>query len=110
MLWRIVKKCAYFIIVHTQGEHVESCHLEHPHQPAVLHWHPTKPVLALGWENGDVVLLTHPSGDQTPLPSTHPACITLVEWSSSGSRLVTGDQVSDVQWLFTNCIAYMIIT
>ncbi|XP_041671340.1 intraflagellar transport protein 140 homolog [Cheilinus undulatus] len=75
-----------------QGEYVESCHLEHPQQPTVLCWHPTKPVLALGWENGEVVLLTHPSGDQTVLPSTHTVCITLLEWSSSGSRLVTGDQ------------------
>ncbi|XP_040922911.1 intraflagellar transport protein 140 homolog [Toxotes jaculatrix] len=75
-----------------QGEYVESCHVERQHQPTVLRWHPTKPVLALGWENGEVVLLTHPSGDQTVLPSTHTACITLLEWSSSGSRLVTGDQ------------------
>lgn len=77
-----------------QGEYVESCHLERPHQPTVLHWHPTKAVLALGWENGDVVLLPHPSGDQTVLPSPHKACISLLEWSSSGTRLVTGDQVS----------------
>ncbi|KAM6964373.1 intraflagellar transport protein 140 homolog isoform 2-T2 [Tautogolabrus adspersus] len=74
-----------------QGEYVESCHLERPYLPTVLRWHPTKPVLALGWENGEVVLLTHPSGDQTVLPSTHTDCITLLEWSSSGSRLVTGD-------------------
>ncbi|XP_061911877.1 intraflagellar transport protein 140 homolog [Entelurus aequoreus] len=75
-----------------QGEHVESCHIERPHQPTTLCWHPVKPVLALGWENGEVILLVHPSGDQTVLPSTHTAHITLVEWSSSGSRLVTGDQ------------------
>ncbi|XP_075890571.1 intraflagellar transport protein 140 homolog [Nelusetta ayraudi] len=75
-----------------QGEHVESCHIERPHQPTVLCWHPTKPVLVLGWENGDALLLTHPSGDQTALSSTHSVCITLLEWSSSGSRLVTGDQ------------------
>ncbi|XP_028989874.1 intraflagellar transport protein 140 homolog [Betta splendens] len=74
-----------------QGEYVENCHLERPHQPTVLRWHPTKPVLALGWENGEVVLMTHPSGDLTVLPSTHTASITLLEWSSSGSRLVTGD-------------------
>lgn len=98
---------AYFIPVHMQGEHVESCHLERPHQPTVLRWHPTKPVLALGWENGEVVLLTHPSGDQTVLPSTHTACITLLEWSSSGSRLVTGDQVSVLQWLFTKTFLHI---
>ncbi|XP_042254080.1 intraflagellar transport protein 140 homolog [Thunnus maccoyii] len=75
-----------------QGEYVESCHVERPYQPTVLRWHPTKPVLALGWENGEVLLLTHPSGDQTVLPNAHTASITLLEWSSSGSRLVTGDQ------------------
>ncbi|XP_053197931.1 intraflagellar transport protein 140 homolog isoform X3 [Scomber japonicus] len=76
-----------------QGEYVESCHIERPYQSKVLRWHPTKPVLALGWENGEVMVLTHPSGDQTVLPSTHTACITLLEWSSSGGRLVIGDQV-----------------
>lgn len=88
-----VSKLLFYLII-MQGEHVESCHLERPHQPTVLCWHPTKPVLALGWENGDALLLTHPSGDQTALSSTHCVCITLLEWSSSGSRLVTGDQVS----------------
>uniref|UniRef100_A0A3B4T706 IFT140 first beta-propeller domain-containing protein n=1 Tax=Seriola dumerili TaxID=41447 RepID=A0A3B4T706_SERDU len=63
-----------------QGEYVESCHVERPYQPTVLRWHPTKPVLALGWEKGEVVLLTYPSGDQTVLPSTHTAYITLLEW------------------------------
>lgn len=77
-----------------QGEYVESCHLERPHPPTVLRWHPLKPVLALGWENGEVVLLIHPVGHQTVLPIAHTACITLLEWSGSGSRLVTGDQVS----------------
>ncbi|XP_074520074.1 intraflagellar transport protein 140 homolog [Halichoeres trimaculatus] len=75
-----------------QGEYVEICHLERPHQPTLLRWHPIKPVLAVGWEKGEVLLLTHPSGDQTVVPSTHAAPITMLEWSSSGSRLVTGDQ------------------
>lgn len=76
-----------------QGEYVESCHVERPHQTTALRWHPTKPLLAIGWENGEVVLLTYPSGDQAVIPSTHTACMLLLEWSSSGSRLVTGDQV-----------------
>lgn len=82
-----------FILVYMQGEYVESCHVERPHQPTALRWHPTKALLAIGWENGDVVLLIHPSGEQTVVPSTHTACMLLLDWSSSGSRLVTGDQV-----------------
>ncbi|XP_059892091.1 intraflagellar transport protein 140 homolog [Gadus macrocephalus] len=76
-----------------QGEFVESCHLERPDQATVLRWHPMKPLLVLGWESGEVLLLSHPSGEQNPLPPTHAAPITLLEWSCSGSRLVTGDQI-----------------
>ncbi|KAJ7984508.1 hypothetical protein DPEC_G00355540 [Dallia pectoralis] len=79
-------------LYHQQGEHVASCHVDRSFQPTVLRWHPTKSLLALGWETGEVLLLAHPSGEQTALPATHTSCITLLEWSCSGSRLVTGDQ------------------
>lgn len=76
-----------------QGEHVELCHVERGFSPSLLQWHPTKPLLAVGWETGETILLSHPSGEHTPLPNnTHTACITVLEWSSNGSRLVTGDQ------------------
>ncbi|KAG7492049.1 hypothetical protein MATL_G00010380 [Megalops atlanticus] len=76
-----------------QGEHVGSCHIERSCQPTVLRWHPSKPVLAVGWETGEVLLQTYPSGEQSSLPATHTSCITLLDWSSTGSRLITGDQV-----------------
>uniref|UniRef100_A0A671RDX2 Intraflagellar transport protein 140 homolog n=1 Tax=Sinocyclocheilus anshuiensis TaxID=1608454 RepID=A0A671RDX2_9TELE len=61
--------------------------------PSLLQWHPTKALLAVGWETGETMLLSHPSGEHTPLPNnTHTACITVLEWSSNGNRLVTGDQ------------------
>uniref|UniRef100_A0A3B5KY38 Intraflagellar transport 140 homolog (Chlamydomonas) n=1 Tax=Xiphophorus couchianus TaxID=32473 RepID=A0A3B5KY38_9TELE len=75
-----------------QGECVKSCHVDRAQPAVVLRWHPVKPVLVLGWESGEVVLLMHPSGDQTVLPAVHTARIALLEWSGSGSRLVTGDQ------------------
>uniref|UniRef100_A0A671LEY8 Intraflagellar transport protein 140 homolog n=1 Tax=Sinocyclocheilus anshuiensis TaxID=1608454 RepID=A0A671LEY8_9TELE len=76
-----------------QGEHVELCHVERGFSPSLLQWHPTKPLLAVGWETGETMLLSHPSGELTPLPNnTYNACITVLEWSSNGSRLVTGDQ------------------
>lgn len=76
-----------------QGEYVELCHVERGFSPSLLQWHPTKPLLAVGWETGETILLSHPSGEHTPLPNnTHTACITVLEWSSNGSRLVTGDQ------------------
>uniref|UniRef100_A0A671RE01 Intraflagellar transport protein 140 homolog n=1 Tax=Sinocyclocheilus anshuiensis TaxID=1608454 RepID=A0A671RE01_9TELE len=76
-----------------QGEHIELCHVERGFSPSLLQWHPTKALLAVGWETGETMLLSHPSGEHTPLPNnTHTACITVLEWSSNGNRLVTGDQ------------------
>ncbi|MGH0115387.1 UNVERIFIED_CONTAM: hypothetical protein FKN15_000022 [Acipenser sinensis] len=77
-----------------QGEHVGNSHVERPFQPKVLRWHPSKQVLAVGWETGEVLLLNQPDGDQTSLPATHSADISLLEWSSNGSRLLTGDRAS----------------
>ncbi|KAJ8364162.1 hypothetical protein SKAU_G00129930 [Synaphobranchus kaupii] len=76
-----------------QGEHVAGCHVERSFEPAVLRWHPSRSMLAVGWETGEVLLLTHPAGEQSSLPATHAASITLLDWSSTGSRLVTGDQM-----------------
>lgn len=77
-----------------QGEHVEPCHVERACAPAVLCWHPTKTVLAVGWETGETFLLTHPHGEHTPLPTNiHSTGITLLEWNCNGTRLVTGDEV-----------------
>ncbi|MGH0139831.1 UNVERIFIED_CONTAM: hypothetical protein FKN15_009952 [Acipenser sinensis] len=75
-----------------QGEHVGNSHVERPFQPKVLRWHPSKQVLAVGWETGEVLLLNQQDGEQTSLPATHSADISLLEWSSNGSRLLTGDR------------------
>ncbi|TRY92904.1 hypothetical protein DNTS_005716, partial [Danionella cerebrum] len=76
-----------------QGQYADLCHIERGFSPALFRWHPTKPLLAVGWETGETLLLSHPSGEHTLLPgNTHTACITVLEWSSNGSRLVTGDQ------------------
>ncbi|XP_048847908.1 intraflagellar transport protein 140 homolog isoform X2 [Brienomyrus brachyistius] len=76
-----------------QGECVPSGHVERAFPPTLLCWHPSKAVLAVGWETGEVLLHSHPSGEQSSLPATHTASITLLEWASAGSRLLTGDRM-----------------
>ncbi|MBN3275130.1 IF140 protein, partial [Polyodon spathula] len=85
-----------------QGEHVGNSHVERPFKPTVLHWHPSKQVLAVGWETGEVLLLSQPDGQQTSLPATHSADISLLDWSSNGSRLLTGDRATPTTW--QNCL------
>ncbi|XP_076827042.1 intraflagellar transport protein 140 homolog isoform X2 [Brachyhypopomus gauderio] len=76
-----------------QGEHVGLCHVQRSFSPSLLRWHPTRALLAVGWDTGETLILTHPHGEVTLLPpDTHASCITMLEWSFSGTRLVTGDQ------------------
>uniref|UniRef100_A0A8C9SZL0 Intraflagellar transport 140 n=1 Tax=Scleropages formosus TaxID=113540 RepID=A0A8C9SZL0_SCLFO len=75
-----------------QGEHVASCHVQRSSPASVLRWHPSKAVLAVGWHAGEVLLLSHPSGEQGSLPAAHTSGIAVLEWNGAGSRLLTGDQ------------------
>ncbi|KAG9476789.1 hypothetical protein GDO78_002272 [Eleutherodactylus coqui] len=72
------------------GDHVSGSHIERSYQPALLSWHPTKRLLAVGWTMGEILILNEPDKEHYVVPSTHSAEITLLEWSSN-SRLVSGD-------------------
>ncbi|XP_069684990.1 intraflagellar transport protein 140 homolog [Periplaneta americana] len=64
---------------------------QHPvSQVTALAWHPTKKLLVTGWENGEVKAW---AGDTefTSVQSVHQAPITILQWSTLGGRLVSGD-------------------
>ena len=73
-----------------------------------ISWHPSKRVLAVGWENGELFLYSEqnntcvevirPSRKSCCLnlilfkvPTIHHAAIVILEWSQAGSRLISGD-------------------
>ncbi|XP_028669859.1 intraflagellar transport protein 140 homolog [Erpetoichthys calabaricus] len=76
-----------------QGEHVDHGHIERPFQPSLLRWHPSRQTLAVGWETGEVLLQSQPNGDVSSLAGVHRSCITVLEWSSNGGYLVSGDKM-----------------
>ncbi|KAG2455575.1 IF140 protein, partial [Polypterus senegalus] len=76
-----------------QGEHVDHGHIERPFQPSLLRWHPSRQTLAVGWETGEVLLHSLPNGDVSTLAGVHRSCITVLEWSSNGGYLVSGDKM-----------------
>jgi hypothetical protein len=66
---------------------------QHPvAQVTALAWHPTKKLLVTGWENGELQAW---AGDAefVSVQSVHQAPITVLQWSTLGGRLVSGDTV-----------------
>ncbi|XP_044159279.1 intraflagellar transport protein 140 homolog isoform X3 [Bufo gargarizans] len=73
------------------GDHVSGSHVERSYQPTLLSWHPTKKLLAVGWALGEVLIVNEPDKEHHAVASTHSTEITLLEWSSNNSCLISGD-------------------
>lgn len=83
-----------------EGDALPECAIKQTARPAILQWHPHKPVLAVGYAHGKLLVWDHASrtlGENRKQPHQQSrAEITFVVWSPDGSRVVSGDSNGNV--------------
>lgn len=69
-----------------------------------MSWHPTRKILAVGWESGEILIWNEHDHELHEATSVHSTSVKIIEWSSNGNKLITADQVR----LFMNntCASY----
>uniref|UniRef100_A0A803TEB3 IFT140 first beta-propeller domain-containing protein n=1 Tax=Anolis carolinensis TaxID=28377 RepID=A0A803TEB3_ANOCA len=73
-------------IFQEQGEYACDAYLERNFRATCLNWHPSKLILAVGCEMGDVVVVNKQDKEHHAVPSNHNADITILNWSTNGTR------------------------
>ena len=68
--------------------------LERVSQPMDMQWHPSKKILAVGWESGEVLIWNEHDHELYEVVHLHKTEIKSVHWTSNGTRLLTVDAVS----------------
>ena len=62
-------------------------------ESTVLSWHPSRKVLAVGWETGEITARNEQENEAYEFSRVHRSEITILQWTSNGSRLISADAV-----------------
>ena len=83
-----------------EGDALSEATIKQSARPALLKWHPHKPVLMIGYAHGKVLVWDHGSrtlGENRKQPHQQSrAEVTFAEWSPDGSRIISGDANGNV--------------
>jgi len=62
-------------------------------ESTVLAWHPSRKVLAVGWVTGEITARNEQENEAYEFTLVHKTEITILQWTSNGSRLISADAV-----------------
>lgn len=83
---------AHFVFF-SKGEAIADSVVRKTKEASVLAWHPTKKVLAAGWETGEITIRNEQDNESYEVPRVHRAEVTILHWTHLGTRLLSGDSV-----------------
>ncbi|XP_041362442.1 intraflagellar transport protein 140 homolog [Gigantopelta aegis] len=81
-----------FVTLYNEGEKILNTRLEQACHATSVCWHPSKKIVAVGWENGELLVWNEQDRELFEGVHMHKEPITLLQWSSNGTRLFTGDK------------------
>ncbi|GFS01827.1 intraflagellar transport protein 140 homolog [Elysia marginata] len=74
-----------------EGEKLQHKPIAHSSHPSSYAWHPTRKIIAVGWETGEITLWNEQDKELIEAAHLHRSEVTVMRWSSSGSRLLSAD-------------------
>ncbi|XP_076446737.1 intraflagellar transport protein 140 homolog [Babylonia areolata] len=78
-------------IFNEEGEKLQHKPITNQTQISSVTWHPTRKIVAVGWQNGEIAVWNEQERELIEPPHLHKGEITFLRWSSNGSRFVSGD-------------------
>ncbi len=76
-----------------QGDHIAEAVLQKNSPATAISWHPTRKILAVGWESGEIQIWNETEKEMYEVLQLHRRDITALQWTSNGTRLLTTDKV-----------------
>ncbi|XP_022095457.1 intraflagellar transport protein 140 homolog isoform X2 [Acanthaster planci] len=83
----------YVQLYNEEGEPIENSNVQRSCSPSALSWNPSKPSVAVGWENGEVHVWSEQHRELYEAPKVHKGEVCLIAWNDAGSRALTADRM-----------------
>ncbi|ESO81986.1 hypothetical protein LOTGIDRAFT_223604 [Lottia gigantea] len=75
-----------------EGERIQHNAVHKQCHVSTIAWHPNRRILAVGWETGEITIWNEQDNEVTEALQIHKHEVSVLHWSSTGSRLSTGDK------------------